>query len=93
MITEEELKEKLINNDDLFNKISVFQADFDIVPKNNNHMGAYISIRDTKELRDQFLDSLYDTIVDYVYSQEKYNSLIQREMTKDKKTLAKGGST
>ena len=71
MITEKELKEKLINNDDLFNKISVFQADFDIVPKNNNHMGAYISIRDTKELRDQFLDSLYDTIVDYVYSQEK----------------------
>lgn len=92
MITEEELKEKLINNDDLFNKISVFQADFDIVPKNNNHMGAYISIRDTKELRDQFLDSLYDTIVDYVYSQEKYNSLIQREMTKNKKTLANAGS-
>lgn len=60
MITEEELKQKLINNDDLFRKIEVFHADFDIVPQNGNHMGAYISIRDTEELREQFLGSLYD---------------------------------
>lgn len=91
MITEE-LRAKLINNDDLFEKIVVFQAEFDIVPKCNRHMGAYISIRDTKELRDQFLGSLYDTIVDYVYSTEKYNSLIEYEVKKNKKTVANANS-
>lgn len=92
MITEDELKKKLINNDDLFNKISVFQADFDIVPKNGKHMGAYISIRDTKELRDQFLNSLYDTIVEYVYSMDKYNSLIEREVNRNKRSLPNANS-
>ena len=92
MITKDQLKKKLIKNDDLFNKISVFQADFDIVPKNKKHMGAYISIRDTKELREQFLGSLYDTIVDYVYSIDKYNKLIERETKRNNKSLPNANS-
>ncbi|SOB92584.1 HamA C-terminal domain-containing protein [Pseudobutyrivibrio ruminis] len=87
MITEEELKGKLINNDDLFEKIVVFNADFDIVPHNGNHMGAYITIRDTKELRDQFLGSLYDTIVEYVYSKDKYCALVDREINRSNKSM------
>lgn len=92
MLTEDELKARLINNDDLFNKIDVFQVEFDIIPKCDRHMGAYISLSDTTELRDQFLGSLYDTIVDYVYSTKKYNSLVNRETERNNKTLANANS-
>ncbi len=92
MLSEKEIKTRLINNDDLFYKIVVLQQDFEIIPHNGNHIGAYIKIRDQEELRKQFLDSLNDTIVDYVYSSQKYTELIEKEMKKNKKSPSNANS-
>lgn len=69
------IKNHLINNDSLFNYIYVIEQNFDTVPNTHNHYGASINYQDLKELRQEFLDELYDSIVDWVYSREKYKEL------------------
>lgn len=74
-VDEKYMKNHLINNDSLFNYIYVIEQNFDTVPNTHNHYGASINYQDLKELRQEFLDELYDSIVDWVYSSEKYKEL------------------
>lgn len=74
-VDEKYIKNHLINNDSLFNYIYVIEQNFDTVPNTHNHYGASINYQDLKELRQEFLDELYDSIVDWVYSSEKYKGL------------------
>ena len=82
---ERDILEKLIPNDHLFNYIHVINQRFDIEPKDKEHYGLFIEYQDIKELRKEFLDALEDTIVDWVYSQEKFVEI-------EKKAIAEGRS-
>lgn len=74
-MTKEDIKTRLINNDALFKNIYVVEQQFDIVPKDRKHYGAAVSYQDIMELRSDFLEQLIDTVVDWVYSSEKYADL------------------
>lgn len=74
MLSEKELKDKLICNDALFDNIFIFQQRFDILP-DNEHIGASIAYQDIQELRDDFLVELIDTVADWVYSAKKFEDL------------------
>lgn len=74
-MTKEDIKTRLINNDALFKNIYVVEQQFDIVPKDRKHYGASVSYQDIMELRSDFLEQLIDTVVDWVYSSEKYADL------------------
>lgn len=79
---------RLINNDALFNNIHVIQQKFDIIPVDKEHLGASINYEDIEELREDFLQELVDTIVDWVYSSEKYQKLKQKSIDKGKSEIA-----
>ncbi len=82
--SEKDIIARLINNDSLFNKMFVFHQDFDILPDDKKHYGASIAYQDMSELKDDFLNELYDTIVDWVYGSEKYNELKETVLKKGK---------
>ena len=86
-ITSKEIEERMIDNDALFNNIFVFQQKFDIIP-DGNHYGTSIAYQDLTELRDDFINELYDTIVDWVYSSDKYAALKKAAMKKGKSEQA-----
>lgn len=73
--TTNDINKRLINNDALFNNIHVIHQTFDIIPSEKEHYGASIEYQDLEELREDFLNQLYDTIVDWVYSSEKYTQI------------------
>lgn len=75
---------RLINNDALFNNMHVIQQKFDIIPNNKEHIGASISFEDIRELKNEFISELIDTIVDWVYSAEKYEILKEKSISKGK---------
>lgn len=73
-MTENDINARLIPNEALFNNIYIIQQNFDIIPQ-NGHYGACIDYQDIKELRNEFLNELYYSIVDWVYSSDKYREL------------------
>lgn len=77
-MTKEDIKTRLINNDALFKNIYVVEQQFDIVPEDRKHYGAAVSYQDIMELRSDFLEQLIDTVVDWVYSSEKYADLKEK---------------
>ncbi len=77
-MTKEDIEARLIKNDALFKNIYVVEQRFDIVPEDHTHYGAAISYQDLMELRNDFLEQLVDTVVDWVYSSEKYADLKTR---------------
>lgn len=79
-MNENDITERLINNDSLFNNIYVIHQNFDILPNNDGHCGASIDYQDISELRNEFLDELYYSIVDWVYSSDKYKELKEASM-------------
>lgn len=84
MITSDEIEHKIINNDALFKNIFVIQQKFDIIPNNADHFGTSIDYQDLLELREEFIDELYDTIVDWVYSSDKYVEIKNAAIAKGK---------
>ncbi len=58
--------------------------DFPIIPAKNPHLGASIAYQDIQELRVEFVEQLYDTIVDWVYSSDKYEKIKERLKEKGK---------
>ena len=72
---EKDVLKRLIKNDSLFNMIGVVVKRYDILPNNKEHIGAYIEYQDIQELRDGFVEELSDTIVDWIYSSEKYKKM------------------
>lgn len=77
-MTKEDIEARLIKNDALFKNIYVVEQRFDIVPEDHTHYGAAISYQDLMELTNDFLEQLVDTVVDWVYSSEKYADLKTR---------------
>lgn len=84
MITDKDIQDRIINNDALFNNIFVVQQKFDIVPEDTEHIGTSIAYQDLTELRDEFICELYDTIVDWVYSSDKYTEIKNAAISKGK---------
>ena len=74
-MSEKDVLKRLIKSEALFNTINVVTQKYDILPKDKEHIGAYIEYQDLMELRDDFLNELVDTIVDWVYSAEKYERI------------------
>lgn len=87
-LTQKEILDKLIDNKSLFNNIHVITQKFDILPDDKEHLGASIEYQDLFELRQEFLDELYDTIVDWVYSSQKYEKLKKEFIRKGKSESA-----
>lgn len=87
-MTTEEIKKRIINNDALFNNIYVIEQTFDILPDSHPHFGAAINYQDIQELRTEFLNQLVDTVVDWIYSSEKFFDLQQRFMLSGKSAAA-----
>ena len=86
-LEEKDVLKRLIKNDSLFNMIGVVVKRYDILPNNKEHIGAYIEYQDIQELRDGFVEELSDTIVDWIYSSEKYKE-IKDELVKNGKSEA-----
>ena len=84
---EKDVLKRLIKNDSLFNMIGVVVKQYDILPNNKEHIGAYIEYQDIQELRDNFVEELSDTIVDWIYSSEKYKE-IKGKLVKNGKSEA-----
>lgn len=87
-MTAAEIKRRLINNDALFNNIYVIEQKFDILPDDHTHFGAAINYQDIQELRTEFLEQLIDTVVEWIYSAEKYADLKKRLMTSGRSDAA-----
>lgn len=85
-IKENDILKRLIKNDTLFDYIHVFNQSFDILPDDHMHYGTHIQYQDIQELRDDFLNELLDSILNWVYSSEKYRDL-QSEILKKGKTI------
>ena len=79
-MTKDDIAKRLIENDSLFNKIHVIQQKFDILPDDKEHIGVCIKYQDLAEMRNEFITELVDSVVDWVYSSEKYKSLISATM-------------
>lgn len=75
---EKEVLKRIIENDVLFNMIHIVTQRYDILPDNKNHIGAYIEYQDINEMRDGFVEELANTIVEWIYSSEKYKELINK---------------
>lgn len=80
-LNEDDINARLTPNDALFNNIYIIQQDFNIIPHKNGHYGACIDYQDISELRNEFLAELYNSIVDWVYSSDKYRELKEAAMS------------
>ena len=85
---EKDILKRLIKNDSLFNMIGVIVQQYDILPNNKEHIGAYIEYQDIQELRDGFVEELSDTIVDWIYSSEKYEEIKKKLVNRGKSEAA-----
>lgn len=86
VLEEKDVLKRLIQNDTLFDYLYVFNQQFDILPQDHNHYGTFIQYQDIKELREDFLNELLDSVVNFVYSSEKYANL-QQEIAKKGKPI------
>lgn len=87
-MTKEDIQKRLLNNDALFNKIFVFQQEFEIIPKSNSHIGASIAYQDIRELRQEFLSDLVDSIVDWIYDATKFEDIKVRYQSEGRSDAA-----
>lgn len=85
---EKEVLRRLVKNDSLFRKIHIVTQKYDILPMDRDHFGAYIEYQDIHELRTDFLEELIDSIVDWIYSLEKFDELKKKAMDKGKSEAA-----
>ena len=85
---EKDILKRLIKNDSLFNLIVFSVQQYDILPNNKEHIGAYIEYQDIQELRDGFVEELSDTIVDWIYSSEKYEEIKKKLVNSGKSEAA-----
>lgn len=85
---EKDILKRLVKNDKLFRKIHVVTQRYDILPNDKDHMGAFIDYQDISELRDDFVEELSDTIVDWIYSSEKFTELKNKLISQGKSEAA-----
>lgn len=87
-VDEKDILRKLIKDDALFNQIHIIKQRYDIIPDDKDHIGSYIEYQDIEELRDDFLEELVDSVVDWIYSAPKYEQLKKKAMEKGKSESA-----
>lgn len=78
-IKEEHISELITHTKSLINHVYWFKQDFNIQPT-KEHIGTAIAYTDIKERKDDFLDELVYTVVDWVYSKSKYKKIIDERM-------------
>ena len=83
-LDEKEIARRLEENEALFRNVCIVSQRYDIIPKEKEHIGAYIEYQDLKELREDFVNELADSIVSWVYSSEKFSDLKKLVMEKGK---------
>lgn len=88
LLKEKDILKRLVMNDALFRNIHVIIQNYDIIPNDKDHIGAYIEFQDLNELREDFLEELIDSIVDWIYSSDKFAELKQKAMNKGKSAAA-----
>ena len=88
LLKEKDILKRLVKNDALFRDIHVITQKYDIIPKDNEHIGVYIEFQDLGELREDFLEELIDSIVDWIYSSDKFAELKQKSVDKGKSDAA-----
>lgn len=86
LVTKE--KERIIKNDSLFKCVHVIQQEFDIIPNSKCHFGASIEYKDIQEVRESFLEELIDTMINWVYSSEKYEEILKKIVDNGKSEMA-----
>lgn len=88
LLEEKDILKRLITNESLFNYIHVVTQKYDILPDDKEHIGTYIEYQDIQELREDFLEELGDSIIDWIYSASKYEYLKKEAMSKGKSDSA-----
>lgn len=71
----------LSNTDALMNQVYWFKQHID-KPRASSHRGVSINYVDVKEKRDEFVRELKSTILAWIYSKDKYNSIYEYELRK-----------
>ena len=87
-LQEKDIKEKLVKNNPLFKDVHIIKQKFDILPADREHYGVNIDYHDIQELREDFINDLLDTVIDWVYSHDKYEELKKKEIRKGKSEAA-----
>lgn len=87
-LQEKDIKEKLVKNNPLFKDVHIIKQKFDILPADREHYGVNIDYQDIQELREDFINDLLDTVIDWVYSRDKYEELKKKEIRKGKSEAA-----
>ena len=87
-LQEKDIKEKLVKNNPLFKDVHIIKQKFDILPADRKHYGVNIDYQDIQELREDFINDLLDTVIDWVYSHDKYEELKKKEIRKGKSEAA-----
>ncbi|MEX8506225.1 DUF1837 domain-containing protein [Leptothrix ochracea] len=82
-ISPSELEELLSNTSSLLNQIHWFKQTVS-KPEAASHRGVVINYVDIKERREEFLRELKSTVLNWVYSSEKYNAIYVEELRKRK---------
>lgn len=84
----EDVRKRLITNEALFNTIHVIQQKFEILPDDKKHIGVCIDYQDISELRNEFINELIDSVIDWVYNSKKYKEMKNHFMLKGKSEAA-----
>ncbi len=92
-MNESEIAKRLMTNPALFADIHIVSKKFEILPDDHMHYGACIDYQDIQELREDFLDDLIDTVVDWVYSAKKICTIKRIRNYKKGKTDATANSS
>lgn len=87
-LQEKDIKEKLVKNNPSFKDVHIIKQKFDILPADREHYGVNIDYQDIQELREDFINDLLDTVIDWVYSHDKYEELKKKEIRKGKSEAA-----
>ena len=87
-LQEKDIKEKLVKNNPLFKDVHIIKQKFDILPADREHYGVNIDYQHIQELREDFINDLLDTVIDWVYSHDKYEELKKKEIRKGKSEAA-----
>ncbi len=77
----QEIENLLSNTNSLIQQVYWFEQELD-KPEGASHRGASITYVDIKQKRDSFLDELKNTILNWVYSKAKYQSIYNEELKK-----------
>jgi len=90
-LSEEKLKDFFTSTQSFINHVYCVQQDFDLNPP-KKHYGVSINYVDLKEYRQQFVEELVNTICDWVYSQRKAKSIIDKLIKQEKRSTQNANS-